>query len=387
MKWGLKKVEDQRESFCLEILGGIYNISEACRIYNVSRPTGYEWLKRFKEHGKKGLTNLSSARHTQSNKTTDDVVYEVLEMKYKSKKLGPKKIHAKLNHLYPEQKWPSRTTISKILEEHGLTERRRIRKRLAVQTRLESANGANDIWTMDFKGWSLTKENIKFDPFTLSDHFTRFLIKCLKLEFNTTEHVWAILDLAFREYGLPKILRSDNGPPFATTGPGRLSGLSVKLIKAGVMPEWIEPGKPQQNGRHERMHLTMEEEVFSEESLPIVTLIKRLEDFQMFYNFERPHEALNQQLPGSLYIPSNRIWDGKLRPIEYSNEYKIGRVSSGEMRWKGQTIYISRILDGENIGIKETENGYEVYFGPIYLGKIINGNELEVKRRKLRKRK
>ncbi len=240
---------------------------------------------------------------------------------------------------------------------------------------------------MDFKGWYLTTDHYKFDPFTLSDHHSRYLIRCLKLDLNNSEHVWATLDIAFREYGLPKIIRSDNGPPFATCSAGRLSPLSVKLIKAGVMPEWIEPGKPQQNGRHERMHLTMEQEGFYRGALNLKEQAKKLEEFQLYYNFERPHEAIGQKTPGSLYVASNQVWTGKLMPVEYSKEYRVGKVKScGKMSWKGKEIYIGRVLAGEQLGLKESEEGFKVYYGPLLLGELINGKDLEIERRQTRKK-
>lgn len=387
MAWGNKKVEDQRKLFSESILNECLSHAEACRQFMISRPTGYKWLKKYIKQGDKGLKNLSSARHTQENKIPVDIENKILEMKCKFNKCGPKKILVKLKEKDSSINWPGTTSIGKILDENGLVKRRKIRKRIAAQTSpLAHSEGSNDIWSMDFKGWALTADQFKFDPFTLCDHYSRFIIKCLKLSRNDTEHVWAILDLAFREYGLPKIIRSDNGPPFASTCPGRLSPLSIKLIKAGVLPEWIEPGKPQQNGRHERMHLTMEQEGFSKEPLFLIDQAKKLEEFQEYYNFERPHEGINQKTPGSIYVASNRSWNGRLKPIEYSDEYKIGRVSSGEMRFQKKTIFISKALNGENLGIREEEDGFKVYFGPIFLGKII-GDKLEITRRKTRKHK
>jgi len=203
----------------------------------------------------------------------------------------------------------------------------------------------------------------------------------LKLELNTTEHVWAVLDIAFREYGLPLIIRSDNGAPFASTAPGRFSALSVRLVKAGVMPEWIEPGKPNQNGQHERMHLTMEKEGFLPNSF-LHDQILHLKKFREYFNFRRPHEALGQVTPGSIYVPSIRPWNGRLQAMEYSSEYQMGKVRScGKMAWKGSQVYVSPVFHGEILGIKEGTDGFEVYFGPYLLGRLINGTELEVKRR------
>jgi hypothetical protein len=195
------------------------------------------------------------------------------------------------------------------------------------------------------------------------------------------------LDIAFREYGLPIYLRSDNGPPFATGGIGRLSRLSVKLIKAGVIPEWIEPGNPQENGRHERMHLTLKNEgVFPE--LTLEEQRTKFSIFEQYYNWERPHEALLQNTPGSIYLPSQRIWTGKLKSPEYSAEYQKRKVHScGKISWRGNLIYVGRVLSNEYVGLKENADGDStVYFGPKILGTVTRDCELIVPRRETRRK-
>jgi len=386
MAWGVKNVEIQRKLFCLDVLSKKINMSEACRIYGISRPTGYEWLSRYKAEGDKGLRNRELGRHNQSHQTPQEIEDVVLMLKFEYMKWGAKKILPKLKERFPEIHWPCKTTIEKILDRNGCTIPRKYRQRLAANTSpLIQAINSNDVWCMDFKGWYLTEDNYKFDPFTLTDNHSRFLLKCCKLKSNDTEHVWNILDIAFREYGLPIYLRSDNGPPFASLAPGRLSSLAIKLIKAGVMPEWIEPGKPYQNGRHERMHLTMEKEGFCRGS----SLYKQellLREFQDYYNFERYHESLGQKTPGSIYVPSQRVWTGKLKPLEYEDGIRVAKVAScGKIHWKGKSIYISRVLSGENVGIKEEEEGYVAYFGCIFLG-MISDNNLEFERRSQRKK-
>ena len=283
---------------------------------------------------------------------------------------------------FPEEHWPQTTTINNILKKNGLVKSRRIRRLLAkTNVDLQSSEKPNDIWCMDFKGWYLTTDHVKYDPFTITDHETRYLIRCNKLQANNEKYVWASLDMSFREYGLPLYIRSDNGPPFASTCPGRLSKLSIKLIKAGVTPEWIEPGNPQENGRHERMHSTMQQEGFIEGS-SLKKQIKAMEEFIEYYNFERPHEAIGQKTPGSLYIPSNRIWNGKFREIVYPSEYHILKVKScGKASWKNREIYISRVLEGEYIGVTEGEKGLEVYYDSVFLGTLTEDFKLSVERR------
>jgi putative transposase len=388
MAWGANKVEILRESFCTAVMTGKLNLAEACRQFHISRPTGYLWLERYKNEGSKGLTNRSKKRVSQGHQTSQDKEDLILLLKFENDRLGPKKIFAKLHERYPKEDWPGKTTIHNILKRNGLVKSKRIRKRLAeCDTNLYKSKEANDVWCMDFKGWYMTNDNVKFDPFTLTDHETRYLIRCNKLKENNEKHVWAILEMAFREYGLPLFIRSDNGPPFATTCPGRLSKLAVKLIKAGVKPEWIEPGKPQQNGRHERMHLTMQQDGFVLGS-SLKDQIKIIEEFIEYYNFERPHEALGQRTPGSLYVPSKRVWNGRLEEISYPKEFKALKVKScGKASYRGGEIYISRILEGENIGMIEGEKGLEMYYGDIFLGNVGKDQRLEVIRRPQRIRR
>ena len=233
---------------------------------------------------------------------------------------------------------------------------------------------SNDVWCADFKGWFLTGDGNKCDPFTLTDGASRYLLRCLKLESNTVEHVWAVLDIAFREYGLPLFLRNDNGPPFGSTGAGRLTRLSVNLIKAGVTPEWIDPGKPQQNGRHERMHGTLKNETANPPQLTLEEQSMQFKEFRNYYNHVRPHEAIGQKTPGSIYQPSPRVWNGVLKAPEYPKEFILRKVRiAGQISMKPHApdIYISTALAHEYIGLKQLEELiYEAYYGSIYLGKI-----------------
>lgn len=388
MAWGVKQVEEIRKQFIDEYFKGNLKLSVLCRQYEISRPTAYKWIERYKKDDLTSLSNVSTAPNTQANATKEDLVMQILLLRIQYPQWGANKIRGWFVENYPSTMWPSTTTMDNLFKKNGLVVPRKLRKRIPIKTApLSSSEELNHTWCIDFKGWWLTRDNIKCDPITLTDSYSRYLIRCTKLFNNTSGMVWGMLQAAFYEYGLPLFLRHDNGPPFATTGAGRLSPLSIKLIKAGVTPEWIEPGQPQQNGRHERMHLTLKKEgVFP--NLTLEEQLIKICEFQEYYNFERPHEALNQKTPGSLYLPSNRIWAGKLRSPEYENEYQIGWVKScGKMSWKGKEIYIGRTLSNEEIGLKVNDKGnLTAYFGPIFLGEIID-NEINIERNKDRKRK
>lgn len=389
MAWGEIKVEEQRKLFVEACLSGNQTIASLCRLYQISRETGYKWLNRFKTEGLEGLKDKSRAPSLQALAVDPNLEKQIINVRIQYPTWGPKKVRALLERNYPKILWPSTTTIGNIFDKHGLTVTRKYRKRVPPSTTpLAPCHQPNDVWCMDFKGHFMTTLGEKCDPFTLTDACSRFLLRCVKLEFNRTEQVWGILDAAFREYGLPLYLRSDNGPPFASCAPGRLSKLSINLIKAGVMPEYIEPGKPQQNGRHERMHLTLKNETASppENNLDLQKI--RFQEFREYFNFIRPHEALDQKVPGDVYRLSTRKWDGHLRAPEYSDTQIKRKVTlSGCISWHGKNLFISETLIGEYVGIKENlESKLEVTYGPVILGIIDPDITFQVPEHKKRNR-
>ena len=389
MAWGVTKVEKKRKQFILECQQMLTSLSDLCSTYKISRTTAYKWLDRYHQEGEPGLSDRSRARKTQAHQTSQEIIDSIVELKVKYSKWGAKKLKPVLEAEFPEIAWPSLSTFNDILNKNGLVIPRKLRRRLPIRTNpLAHCNQSNDVWCADFKGWFLTANGEKCEPFTLIDGSSRFLLRCLQLHSNDTKYVWTVLDHAFREYGLPLYLRSDNGSPFATCGAGRLSRLAVRLIKAGVLPDWIEPGKPQQNGRLERMHQTLKSETATPPQLNLEEQKMKLDEFREYYNFIRPHEAVGQKTPGSVYSPSSREWKGRLVSPEYDSDIRMGRVKScGKLSFRGEEIYISRALERESVGLKEIENGiFEVYYGPILLGTIDQFNEFNIPRRKARNR-
>lgn len=206
----------------------------------------------------------------------------------------------------------------------------------------------------------------------MSDADSRYLLVCQAVGRADLKHVWPHLARAFAEHGLPQAMRSDNGPPFASRAVGGLSRLAVRLIKAGVMPERIAPGKPQENGRHERMHLTLKQETASPPACSLKAQIERFDAFRYSYNHDRPHEALGQRPPICRYRRSPRSWDGRLREPEYGGDVAVRRVrANGEIKWKGELVFLSEILSGEPVGLRPAEGGrYDIWYGPIRLAGI-----------------
>jgi hypothetical protein len=244
------------------------------------------------------------------------------------------------------------------------------------------------VWCIDFKGWFLTGDGMHSEPLTLSDAYSRYLLRCQAMARTDTDHVWPVLDAAFREFGLPHRLRSDNGPPFASCGAGGLSQLSVKVIKAGIVPERIAPGKPQQNGRLERLHLTLLQDTANPPAKSLREQLERLRSFQCLYNEERPHAALGNDTPAEHYAVSPRRFDGILREPHYGPDHAVRRVRhNGEIRWQGNTIYISAALISEPVGLIERQDGgWSVHYGPIALGVIAHRDDRLRKPKKARGR-
>lgn len=386
MAWKEISVFNQRKLFIADYQSGNFSITDLCRTYGISRPTAYLWIDRFNQYGLDGLIDKKSIPFSCPHATSDEVVDAILNVKYEWSKWGPKKIRAYLVK-NTSLILPSETTIGNILKKNDLVKSRKTRMRFAERSQpLAHVKEMNDVWSADFKGKFITQDNRKCEPFTLTDNASRYLLKCVNLDSNNTQHVWAILEVAFREFGLPLYLRTDNGPPFATSGIGRLSPLSIKLIKAGIIPDFIDPGKPEQNGRHERMHGTLKAEaVFPELNLKEQEM--KLEEFQTYYNFIRPHEGINQLTPGSVYKPSNRVWSGKLNPPEYEDCYKKCKVKiSGQIKFKGEYIFVGRALTDEYVGLKEIETGFKIYYGPICLGSINEEGKLIYSKRPGRNR-
>ena len=278
----------------------------------------------------------------------------------------------------PEIAWPAASTIGVLFDREGLTVRRKLRRRSAPSsTPFDACRYPNEVWCIDFKDRFLTGDGRRCEPLTLSDAHSRYLLRRQALKRNDTAHVWPVLEAAFREYGLPVRLRSDNGPPFASTGAGGLSRLVVKVIKAGVRPERIAPGKPQQNGRLERLHLTLLRDTAAPPARSLREQLDRFRHFQCIYNEVRPHAALDNDAPAEHCALSPRHWDGVLREPEYPAGHALRWVRpNGAIRWQDREVYLTQALAGETVGLAEREDGgCVVRYGPIDLGIIDHRGE------------
>lgn len=367
---------DERVRFCVLFDAGETTMSELCRQFGISRKSGYEVLERWRSGGASALAERSHAPHCCPH-AIDGVRGEaLLAARRRHPTWGPRKIKRYLEVNAASTDWPAASSIGELYAREGLSVPRRRRRRVCPRTEpFADCTSPNDTWSIDFKGYFLTGEGVRCDPLTLQDQCSRFLLRLVAMDRLDWEHVWAVLEAAFREFGLPARMRSDNGSPFASTGAGGLSTLSVKLVKAGITLERIDPGAPQQNGRLERLHLTLEQDTASPPAASLRAQKDRFRSFRRTYNEERPHEALAMATPASVYTASPRPWSGRLASPEYGQGVAVRRVRhNGEIKWHGETVYVSCALVGEPVSIEEGEDGlWRVNFGPVHLGTISDG--------------
>lgn len=384
MGWKETCAVDERMRFVVAAEKGEESFAALCRRFDVSRRVGYKWLARYEEEGAAGLFDRSRAPRHHPQAIASEIAERCLEIRRTHPTWGPVKVRAYLERTAPQAEWPAASTIGELFDHEGLTVKRKLRRRSPPSSApFAGCEAANDVWCIDFKGWFLTGDGNRCEPLTITDAHSRYLLRCQALPRTDTDHVWPVLDAAFREFGLPKFMRSDNGSPFASCGAGGLSTLSVKLIKAGVTPERIAPGKPQQNGRHERMHLTLLQDVADPPARSMREQLKRLREFRRRYNDERPHQALDNATPADRYQASARRYEGILRSPEYGDQ-PVRRVRhNGEIKLDGRFVYINAALAGEPIGLSEAEGCWSVNYGPILLGTITHsGGELRKPKRK-----
>jgi len=380
---------DQRVEFIGMYRRGEYTISELCREFGISRTTGYKYLDRYREGGLEGLLDRSRAPHRHPNAVPEEIVETILAVRGSHRTWGARKLRAHLMDRHSGRRWPAASTIGEILKRHGLVvPRRRTRRTVPYSRPFLGYDSANDVWCADFKGWFKTGDGSRCDPFTLTDGYSRFILRCQAVIRPNYTYVKPLFDAAFREYGLPCAIRTDNGSPFATTTIGGLSRLSIEWIRLGIVPERIDPGKPAQNGRHERMHRTLKQETAKPPEDSLSAQQKAFDHFQRVFNFVRPHEALDMMTPADLYSPSERQMPLRLPEIEYPDWYILRKVhSQGDIRWKNRQIYLSETLAGETVGLEQVSDRiWNIYFATLKLA-TLDALTYKVERIKTKKRK
>jgi transposase InsO family protein len=356
---------EARVRLVLEYEQGEATMTELCRSYEISRETGYYWLRRYRGGGVESLRDLRRTPERRPNQTAAEVEQRVLELRRVHMRWGPRKLKRVLERESPEQRWPAASTMGEMLRREGLAIPRRKRRRTEPYRQpFAAADAPNRVWCADFKGWFRTRDGERIDPFTLSDAHTRYLLRCQAVEKADQERVQAICEAAFREYGLPQAIRSDNGAPFASRAVAGLSRLAVWWMKLGIVPERIAPGHPEQNGRHERMHRTLKQETAQPAAAHRRAQQKAFDRFRQEYNQVRPHEALHMRTPASCYQVSPREFPARLPEPEYGSALQVRRVQEhGEFNWKHQHVFLSEVLWGERIGLlAEDDCFYTIFF-------------------------
>ncbi len=371
MPWRETSLMDQRVQFIGDYTRALWPVSELCRRYGISRKTGYKWLTRYEAHGPAGLTDRSRRPHHCPTATPPELECALLDAKQRHPLWGAKKLLPILAMAHPTWPWPSEATANRLLKHHGLVrpQRRRRPHARAIGPRTLS-QGPNDVWTADFKGEFRTGDGQYCYPLTILDDAARYLLACQGLAAPTTRATRRTFAHLFRTVGIPQVIRTDNGTPFASTGLTGLSRLAVWWIRLGITPERIAPAHPEQNGRHERFHRTLKAATAHPPAPTRRAQQQRFTHFRHEYNHLRPHEALDQTTPAAHYQPSDRPAPAPPPPLEYPAHYELRRVgSNGCIVWRGRPIFSSHVLAGEVLGLAELTVGYwEVYFGPRYLG-------------------
>lgn len=368
----VRTIVDLRTEVVERVESGL-SISEVARLYGVSRPTVYEWLRRYAAEGRDGLLERSRAPRSCPHRTDEYVVERLIEERRKWR-LGSKAILQRLIEQEPDVEWPARSTADDIFRRAGLVtpRRKRERKRVTPFVRPYVAKQPGELLTIDFKGQFRLKDGQLCYPLTLADSVSRYVLACQALSSTEEAPVWRVVDRLFRRWGLPEAVQSDNGVPFGASGSGRLSTFSVRLMKLDVLPVFSRPGKPQDNGAHERMHRTLKARATIPPSRHARAQQRRFNDFLRFYNTERPHEGLLMGRPAWLWHGCVRPYPSKPPKIEYQPWLEVRKVGhSGMLKWGSGEIFISHALATEWIGLELADaDRRNLYFGRFFLGQI-----------------
>ena len=354
--WKESNKMDERLKFVARLLEG-EKMAGLCREFGISRKTGYKIFNRYKDQGLEGLSDRSRRPFRHANQLPYQVERAILGIKKEYSSWGAPKIREKLSRQFPDIHLPAISTVHAVLDRHGLVKRQKRRRYKAEGTELSHAASANQLWCADYKGEFMLGNKKYCYPLTITDYHSRYLLACESLDSTKSPSAFVTFERVFQEYGLPHAIRTDNGLPFAS--PNSLYGLSklsVWWLRLGISLERIKPGNPQQNGRHERMHLTLKRETTKPAEYNLLQQQERFDRFMEVYNHERPHQAINMKYPAELYTPSPRVYQG-LPEIDYPFADRIVTVTNcGRICLKKKKINVTSVLGGQNVGITQTDD-------------------------------
>jgi putative transposase len=374
MPWKEELLMDQKTQFVSEYLRDSLSFTELCQRYHISRKTGYKWIARYEAEGPVGLVDRSRRPHASPEQTPDALRKAIIEARRRHPSWGAKKLLKLLERKDPQAAWPSRWTVCEILKREGLVREETRRRKVGHPGKPTSiVTAPNQLWCVDFKGQFKTRDGRYCYPLTLTDSYSRYLIGCQALLSTQTAGTKEVFQYLFKKYGLPQAIRSDNGTPFASTALGRLSALSVWWIQLGIRPELIEPGHPQQNGQHERMHRTLKAETTRPPEANLGKQQRRFNSFRREYNDVRPHEGIELHTPASMYEPSTRLLPKEIPRLIYPAHFETRLVSKNSgIRWNAQWVDVSQTCEGLHIGLEQVDDGlWDVYLGPVKLGRLL----------------
>src|SRR4030042_1292737 len=375
MPWKEINVMSQKLEFVLKSFKMEKSFTELCTEYGSSTKTGYKWKERFFQEGIEGLKEKPRKPHRSPTHLSEEVICELIRIKKTKLRWGPKKIREVYANNHPHERIPARSTVERILQKAGFVEHRRRRRKInpeRIQNRIIPQK-PNDLVTVDFKGWWYTKEREKCEPLTVRDEFAKYIFSIAILEKADISSVKHEFELIFKQYGLPKMIRSDNGPPFAShMSILGLTRLSAWWLSLGIKLDRIDPGSPQQNGAHERMHLDIKKELEGKIAGSLKMHQNVFNVWKKEFNEERPHEALGMKTPAMVYVKSERKYEGPVEYIEYPGGYISRQVNDrGYINHKGHRVFITNALGGYNVGLKTQGNSScEVWFNNTLLGEI-----------------
>jgi putative transposase len=360
MPWTERTLMDDRLCFIAAHLRGDEQMSALCARFGISRKTGYKWLARYAEAGAAGLGDQSRARHSQAVSIDPETVDLVLALRRRYGHWGPRKLLARLAMDRPDRSWPAASTVGDLLRRQDLSHpRTRVTREPGAAGPKVEPFVPNDVWCADFKGWFRLQDGVRCEPFTVTDSHSRYILTCEAVPRTGAAEVKPLLTGLFRTHGLPIALRTDNGSPFAhRLGLGGLSTLSVWVLTLDIWPDRIAPGRPDQNGRHERMHRTLHEEAASPPAANLTAQQARFDAWREEFNTIRPHEALGQICPASVYTPSPRAFPETVRAWEYPADHHVRRVKrDGYIVWRDTGLYLSEALRGEAVALARRDDG------------------------------
>jgi transposase InsO family protein len=371
MPWPEVNPMNVRRSFVEDWLTDAWTMVALCADYRVSRKTAYKWLARFEVGGWPALRDQSRRPHAHPGATSARVCAAVCAAQQQKPLWGPRKIRAWLVRQHPEMAWPSRVTIAAIWQRAQLRPPPRRRRRVPASGPLTAAAAPNDVWSVDFKGDFRLGDGSRCHPLTLRDVASRFTLACCALTEPDQRHTQRQFARAFARYGLPRCVRSDNGPPFAGQGLHGLSQLTVWWMRHGIRVEHIAPGRPDQNGAHEQFHRVLKAATTRPPAASRRAQQHRFDHFVREYNEERPHEALADAVPAEGYCASPRPWPRRVPPLEYPGHWEPRRVQpNGGIRWQAQHIFLSRALAGHDVALEEVDDGvWTIHFATVPLAR------------------